>query len=84
MPHPRRRLAETPRGSLAVRDLDSRAPGGSSLPQHIDDGYLDLLRLLQGHRWCLQKDCPDCVCESRCELLRERAYLRWLAMLGCE
>jgi hypothetical protein len=80
----RRVLAETPRASSIVENINSRLRNYFFLRRHIGNAYLDLLRFFLNHRRFLRSDRPERVGKSPRELLTARPHLHWLEMLGYE
>ena len=77
-------LAETPRASSIIENLNSRLRNYFFLRRHIGPAYLDLLRFFLNHRRFLRSDCPERVGKSPAELLSGRPHGHWLEMLGYE
>lgn len=75
-------MAETPRASSMVENLNSRLRNYFFLRRHIGNGYLDLLRFFLNHRCYVRSDRPERVGKSPAELLRGRKHPHWLEMLG--
>lgn len=80
----RRILAETPRASSIVENLNSRLRNYFFLRRHIGNEYLDLLRFFLNHRRFLRSDRPQRVGKSPAELLNSRSHPHWLELLGFE
>jgi len=78
----RQALAETPRASSIVENLNSRLRNYFSLRRHIGDDYLDLLRFFLNHRRFLRSDRPERVGKSPAELLNGKTHPHWLERLG--
>ena len=77
-------LADTPRASSIVENLNSRLRNYFFLRRQIGNGYLDLLRFFLNHRCFLRSDRPERVGKSPAELLTGQAHPHWLEMLGFE
>lgn len=75
-------LAETPRASSIVENLNSRLRNYFFLRRHIGNGYLDLLRFFLNHRRFLRSDRPERVGKSPAELLNGKSHPHWLELLG--
>lgn len=75
-------MAETPRASSIVENLNSRLRNYFFLRRHIGNGYLDLLRFLLNHRRFLRSDRPERVGKSPAELLSGEDHAHWLELLG--
>ena len=78
----RRILAETPRASSIVENLNSRLRNYFFLRRHIGNEYLDLLRFFLNHRRFLRSDRPERVGKSPTELLSGNPHSHWLELLG--
>ena len=78
----RQAMAETPRASSIVENLNSRLRNYFSLRRHIGDHYLDLLRFFLNHRRFLRSDRPKRVGKSPAELLNGKTHPHWLELLG--
>ena len=75
-------LAETPRASSIIENLNSRLRNYFFLRRHIGDAYLDLLRFFLNHRGFLRSECPQRVGKSPAELLTGQPHQHWLELLG--
>lgn len=75
-------LAETPRASSIVENLNSRLRNYFFLRRHIGNGYLGLLRFFLNHRRFLRSDRPERVGKSPAELLNGKSHPHWLEVLG--
>jgi hypothetical protein len=75
-------LADTPRASSIIENLNSRLRNYFFLRRDLGDGYLDLLRFFLNHRRFLRSDCPARVGKSPSELLTGRPHAHWLELLG--
>ena len=75
-------LAETPRASSLVENLNSRLRNYFFLRRHIGDAYLDLLRFFLNHRRFLRSERPQRVGKSPAELLTGQPHQHWLELLG--
>ena len=75
-------LAETPRASSIIENLNSRLRNYFFLRRHIGDAYLDLLRFFLNHRRFLRSECPQRVGKSPAELLTGQPHRHWLELLG--
>jgi hypothetical protein len=75
-------IAETPRASSMVENLNSRLRNYFFLRRHIGNDYLDLLRFFLNHRRFQRSDRPERVGKSPAELLNGRAHPHWLELLG--
>lgn len=77
-------LAETPRASSIVENLNSRLRNYFFLRRHIGNEYLDLLRFFLNHRRFVRSDRPERVGKSPAELLTGKTHPHWLEILGFE
>ncbi len=75
-------MAQTPRASSLVENLNSRLRGYFFLRREIGHGYLDLLRFYLNHRRFPRSDRPERVGKSPAELLTGQTHPRWLELLG--
>jgi len=77
-------MAQTPRASSIVENLNSRLRDYFFLRRHIGNGYLDLLRFFLNHHRFLRSDRDERVGKSPAELLDGQAHPHWLELLGYE
>ncbi len=75
-------MAQTPRASSLVENLNSRLRGYFFLRRQIGHGYLDLLRFYLNHRRFARSDRPERVGKSPAELLTGQTHPHWLQLLG--
>lgn len=75
-------MAQTPRASSLVENLNSRLRGYFFLRREIGHGYLDLLRFYLNHRRFPRSDRPERVGKSPAELLTGQTHPHWLELLG--
>jgi hypothetical protein len=75
-------MAQTPRASSIVENLNSRLRSYFFLRREIGHGYLDLLRFFLNHRRFLRSDRPERVGKSPAELLMGQRHPHWLELLG--
>jgi len=75
-------LAETPRASSLVENLNGRLRNYFFLRRHIGSGYLELLQFFLNHRRFLRSQRPERVGKSPAELLTGRPHRHWLELLG--
>ena len=75
-------MAQTPRASSLVENLNSRLRGYFFLRREIGHGYLDLLRFYLNHRRFPRSDRPERVRKSPAELLTGQTHSHWLQLLG--
>lgn len=77
-------LAETPRASSMVENLNSRLRNYFFLRRHIGNDYLDLLRFFINHRTFMRSERAERIGKSPAELLTGKQYPHWLELLGFE
>jgi len=77
-------LAETPRASSIIENLNSRLRNYFFLRRHIGEAYLDVLRFFLNHRRFLRSQCPQRAGKSPAELLNDQPHQHWLELLGYE
>ena len=77
-------MAQTPRASSIIENLNSRLRNYFFLRRHLGEGYLDVLRFFLNHRRFLRSDRRERVGKSPAELLTGRAHRHWLELLGYE
>ena len=75
-------MAQTPRASSIVENLNSRLRSYFFLRREIGHGYLHLLRFFLNHRRFPRSDRPERVGKSPAELATGQAHPHWLEMLG--
>jgi hypothetical protein len=75
-------MAQTPRASSLVENLNSRLRSYFFLRREIAHGYLDLLRFFLNHRRFLRSDRSERVGKSPAELLTGQTQPHWLELLG--
>jgi hypothetical protein len=75
-------MAQTPRASSIVENLNSRLRNYFFLRRQIGHGYLHLLRFFLNHRRFLRSDRPERVGKSPTELLTGQTQPHWLELLG--
>ncbi|MCK5642510.1 MAG: hypothetical protein KAJ19_17010, partial [Gammaproteobacteria bacterium] len=75
-------IAETPRASSMVENLNSRLRNYFFLRRHIGNDYLDLLRFFLNHRCFQRSDRTERVGKSPAELLNGQPHPHWLELLG--
>jgi hypothetical protein len=78
----RKILAETPRASSLVENLNSRVRSYFFLRRHIGNGYLDLLRFFLNHHRFPRSERPERTGKSPAELLTGTSHAHWLELLG--
>jgi hypothetical protein len=77
-----RTLAQTPRSSSLVENLNSRLRNYFTLRRHLGDPYLDLLRFFLNHRCFMRSQRAERKGKSPRELMTDQAHPHWLALLG--
>ncbi len=75
-------LADTPRASSLIENLNSRLRNYFSLRKLIGPEYLDLLQFFLNHRTFMRSEHPDRVGKSPAELLTGQKQPHWLQLLG--
>lgn len=75
-------LAETPRASSVVENLNSRLRNYFFLRHQIGNDYLELLRFFLNHHRFLRSEHPDRIGKSPAELLTGQSLPSWLELLG--
>lgn len=80
----REAMADTPRASSIVENVNSRLRNYFFLRRHIGDAYLELLQFFLNHRRFLRSECPERVGKSPAELLTGQSHRHWLELLGHE
>ena len=75
-------LAQTPRCSSLVENLNSRLRTYVTLRREIGGAYLGLLQFYFNHRRFTRSRRPERVGKSPCELMTGKQHPHWLTMLG--
>jgi hypothetical protein len=75
-------LADTPRASSVIENLNSRLRNYFSLRKNIGPEYLDLLRFFLNHRTFMRSEHRDRVGKSPTELMTGHKHPHWLELLG--
>jgi hypothetical protein len=75
-------LAETPRASSVIENLNSRLRNYFFLRRDIGPDYLDLLRFFLNHRRFRRSAHPERVGRTPAELLTGQPHPHWLELLG--
>ena len=75
-------MADTPRSSALVEDLNSRLRTSFILRRHLGGSYLDLLRFFLNHRRFLRSRRAERQGRSPRELVTSQAHPHWLTLLG--
>jgi hypothetical protein len=77
-----RTMADTPRSSALVENLNSRLRTYFTLRRHLGGSYLELLRCFLNHRRFLRSRHAERRGKSPRELLTGQAHPHWLSLLG--
>ncbi len=77
-----RAMADTPRSSSLVENLNSRLRTYFTLRRHLGGSYLDLLRFFLNHRRFLRSRRAERQGKSPRELMTGQGHLHWLTLLG--
>ncbi len=77
-------MAQTPRASSIIENLNSRLRNYFFLRRHLGKGYLVVLRFFLNHRRFVRSDRLERVGKSPAELLTDKAHRHWLELLGYE
>jgi len=77
-----RALADTPRSSSLVENLNSRLRSYFTLRRHLGGSYLDLLRFFLNHRRFLRSRRAERQGKSPRELMTGQGHPHWLTLLG--
>ena len=75
-------MADTPRASSVIENLNSRLRNYFFLRREIGNDYLTLLRFFLNHRRFLRSERPDRVGKSPAQLLSGQDHPHWLELLG--
>jgi hypothetical protein len=78
----RRAMADTPRSSSLVENLNSRLRTYFTLRRHLGGTYLDLLRFFLNHRRFLRSRHAERQGKSPRELMTGHGHPHWLTLLG--
>ena len=77
-----RAMADTPRTSSLVENLNSRLRTYFTLRRHLGGAYLELLRFFLNHRRFMRSRHAERQGKSPCELMTGQAHPHWLTLLG--
>ncbi len=77
-----RAMADTPRSSSLVENLNSRLRTYFTLRRHLGGSYLDLLRFLLNHHRFMRSRHAERQGKSPRELMTGQTYPHWLTLLG--
>jgi len=75
-------MADTPRSSSLVENLNSRLRTYSTLRRHLGGSYLELLRFFLNHRRFLRSRRAERQGKSPRELMTGQGHPHWLTLLG--
>jgi hypothetical protein len=78
----RRAMADTPRSSALVENLNSRLRTYFTLRRHLGGSYLDLLRFFLNHRRFVRSRHAERQGKSPRELMTGQGHPHWLTLLG--
>jgi len=76
-----RAMADTPRSSSLVENLNSRLRTYFTLRRHLGGSYLDLLRFFLNHRRFMRSRCAERHGKSPRELMTGQGHPHWLTLL---
>ena len=74
-------MAQTPRSSVLVENLNSRLRNYFTLRRQLGGSYLDLLQFFLNHRCYLRSRVPERVGKSPAQLMTGQAHPHWLTLL---
>jgi hypothetical protein len=77
-----RAMAQTPRSSSLVENLNSRLRTYFTLRRHLGGSYLGLLRFFLNHRRFMRSRCAERNGKSPRELMTSQGHPHWLTLLG--
>jgi len=77
-----RAMADTPRSSSQVENLNSRLRTYFTLRRHLGGSYLDLLRFFLNHRRFMRSRRDERRGKSPRELMTGQGHPHWLTLLG--
>jgi hypothetical protein len=77
-----RAMAQTPRASALVENLNSRLRNYFTLRRQLGGSYLDLLQFFLNHRCFLRSRVPERVGKSPAQLMTGQGHPHWLTLLG--
>jgi hypothetical protein len=75
-------MAQTPRSSSLVENLNSRLRTYFTLRRHLGNSYLHLLRFFLNHRRFMRSRCAERNGKSPCEVMTGQGHPHWLTLLG--
>lgn len=77
-------MADTPRASSVVENLNSRLRNYFFLRKEIGHGYLELLRFFLNHRRFMRSEWPERVNKSPTEIMLGTSHSHWLDLLDAQ
>jgi len=75
-------MAQTPRSSSLVENLNSRLRNYFTLRRHLGNSYLDLLQFYLNHHRFMRSRCAERQGKSPRELMTGQSHPHWLTLLG--
>jgi hypothetical protein len=75
-------MAQTPRSSSLVENLNGRLRTYFTLRRHLGNSYLDLLQFYLNHHRFMRSRCAERQGKSPRELMTGQAHPHWLTLLG--
>jgi hypothetical protein len=75
-------MAQTPRSSSLVENLNSRLRNYFTLRRHLGNSYLDLLQFYLNHHRFMRSRCAERQGKSPCEVMTGQGHPHWLTLLG--
>jgi hypothetical protein len=75
-------MAQTPRSSSLIENLNSRLRTYFTLRRHLGNAYLDLLRFFLNHRRFMRSRCAERSGKSPREVMTGEDHPHWLTLLG--
>ena len=75
-------MAQTPRSSSLVENLNSRLRNYFTLRRHLGGSYLNLLQFFLNHRRFMRSRCVERAGKSPTELMTGQDHPHWLTLLG--
>jgi hypothetical protein len=75
-------MAQTPRSSSLVENLNSRLRNYFTLRRHLGNSYLDLLQFFLNHRRFMRSRVGERTGKSPRELMTGQGHAHWLTLLG--
>jgi hypothetical protein len=77
-------MADTPRASSVVENLNSRLRNYFFLRKQIGNDYLELLRFFLNHRRFMRSEWPERVNKSPTEIMTGKTHPHWLDLLDAQ